>query len=398
MPLFRYEALDRNGNVVAGAMDAPDANEVAARLAQKGYSNPAVVAAPRADAGAKRRTSSRTEPEEAAMGGATARDMAVLFRQMASLLRAGITPHQAAANLAAQTRQPALAHSLRAMAEAARTGGTLSEVMERYPRLYAPHHVGTVRAGESGGFLEIAMDEIAQEAERELAFYKGIWLARMLVVQGVLAIAIAQPLFPTLFPNAQFGTYLVLVLLRNLPIAAALILCGRLFSQWLRSPERRTLRDEWLLRLPVFGDLTRQWSLAAFVRMLKRLYQAGLGPAAAWEGAMHVAPNAVIRDRLIAAGAAVRAGVPLHEAFTNTGLFANETEQLLATGVLSGQVVEMLDRIEDYYQNNVEQATTAARFALWRVAVTAALLLGGVLLIMMVRTYFQAVFDFTKDW
>ncbi|MCC6731116.1 MAG: type II secretion system F family protein [Chthonomonadales bacterium] len=406
MAFWRYEATDARGKVVLGTMDAASEPEVRARLGQMGYQPVAISPSPSRGAttkpanGAVISAPPRSVAASAAAGrgGASAHELAVFFRQFASMARAGISVFQALDNLAPRIGSAPLRAAAADVAASARAGGRASDVMERYPRLFAPHVVAGVRAGETGGFLEIVLDEIALGYEQEEAFYKGLWLPRTLILQELLALAIAQPLFPTLFPNARFGEYLLLAFGRNVPILLALLLVGRWALARLKLPRYRAWRDAWVLRLPAFGDLVRQNALAAFVRMLRRLYNAGLGPAGAWEGAMSVAPNRVIRERLRASHDMVRSGVPLHEAFTATGLFASEAEQLLATGVVTGQVVEMLDRVAEYYQGNVDRAFGNARFWMYRIGISLFLAIGGVVIILMARTYFSAVFHFTDGW
>jgi len=218
------------------------------------------------------------------------------------------------------------------------------------------------------------------------------------VLQAILAIALAQPLFPTLFPNNQLNRYLALVFLRNIPIAVAFVLAVRAMWSRLRRPENAERRDRWTLSLPVFGDLSRQRSLAAFIRMLRRLYGAGLMPTQAWEGATYVVANSVIRERLKEASNLMQQGLPLHEAFRATGLFTSEVEQLIATGVVSGEVIEMLDRVAEYYQRNLEHAFEQSRFWMFRLALALFMALSGLVVILMAKTYFDAVFNFTKGW
>jgi type II secretory pathway component PulF len=398
MSLYLYEAVDRSGKVVNGAMDAPDEAMVTARLSQMGYQAQWVKPSPRNSAG-KRRASAKTavvtQPLTANLKGATPRENALFFRQFAALVRSGISLYQALDHLQPRTRHPSLAQTVTEMREAARSGGRISDVMERYPRLYAPHVVGTVRAGELGGFLEIALDEIALEYEQEIAFYKGMWLPKALVAQALIAIAVGQPAFPTLFPNAQFLEFLKLVFLRNLPILGLIFLLAHLFLQRMQQPQSRERRDALILKTPVFGSLARQRSLAAFVRMLRRLYAAGIGPMIAWEGAMNVVPNTVIREKLAEALKQIETGnVPMHDAFARTGLFADETEALLATGVVSGQMTQMLDRVAEYYQDSVERAFHHARFWMYRIGISLFILTTGILFIILVKSYFTGIFEF----
>jgi len=388
MPLYRYEATDSKGQTVYGVLSAHDENELRDELGSRGYRLVAVHSTGDQASVTPRRPRLR----------ANAASKALLFRQLASLSRAGISPYAALADLGARLTDPALKSVCIQMSETVRAGQTLSEAMEQYPSLFPAHIVATVRAGETGGFLDIALDEIGLEYEQEVAFYKGVWLPKALVLQAILAIALAQPLFPTLFPNNQLNRYLALVFLRNIPIAVAFVLAVRAMWSRLRRPENAERRDRWTLSLPVFGDLSRQRSLAAFIRMLRRLYGAGLMPTQAWEGATYVVANSVIRERLKEASNLMQQGLPLHEAFRATGLFTSEVEQLIATGVVSGEVIEMLDRVAEYYQRNLEHAFEQSRFWMFRLALALFMALSGLVVILMAKTYFDAVFNFTKGW
>jgi type II secretory pathway component PulF len=406
MPFFRYEAVDRNGRPISGTMDAPSEDAVATRLTQQGFSGLNILPPRSPSNGASAPSRTPAAASRGARAGAPGaprnmtappKDCALFYRQFAALVRSGISLYQALDTLGPRTSQPALRFAAREMAEAARSGSPITSVMERRPTLFPDHIVSCVRGAETGGFLDVVLDEIAYEYEQHTAFLKGMWLPRALVVQELFALALAQPLFPTLFPNAQPALYAAYAG-RNCLLALALLMLIRAVLRWLSLPGNTLRRDALILRLPVLGDLARQRSLAAFVRMLRRLYNAGVGPIGCWEGAMHVAENEVIRRKLVDAYEGVRAGEPIHDAFMRTGLFANETEQLLATGVVSGQVVEMLDRVAEYYQQNVDRAFGNARFWLYRLSITLFIVLSGMVLIVLVRTYFDAVFNFTKGW
>jgi type IV pilus assembly protein PilC len=220
-----------------------------------------------------------------------------------------------------------------------------------------------------------------------------MWLPKSLIIQQLVAVALAQPLFPTVFPEGNYLLFAELVLFRNLPIVVAIVLLARFLWGRMQEPERRYKRDALALKVPVFGDLARQRSLAAFVRMLRRLFAADVGSIHAWEGAMNVAPNMIIRERLVQAYDMVQRNVPIHEAFTQTGLFANETEQLLATGVVTGQIVDMLDRVAAYYQDNVDRAFSSAKFWMYRLAISLFIALIGVVACWLMYSYFHGIFN-----
>jgi len=329
------------------------------------------------------------------------RDRLFFFQQLAALVKSGNSIYAALDNLAPRTPNKNLSKVTFEMAEGARTGGRISDVMERYPKIFEDHIVGLVRAGELGGFLEIALSEIALNYEQNVALFRGAWIPKLMAVQAIYALALAIPLFHDLLDPAGLEkgfTGNLMVYLMHEAILLPLTFCiiqGVKFA-WNRGqqPQLRHLRDSWTLRVPPFGDLHRQAALASFVRMLRRLYHAGVSPIPAWEGASRTASNVVIRDRLASSYDMMQKGVSLPDAFAATGLFNGNIEQLLMTGHLSGQVVESLDQIAEYYQNQVDEASKKAKFGILRIGIITMLVLGGITIAWAAHSYFAALFHF----
>ncbi len=326
------------------------------------------------------------------------KDQALFYRQFSSLIRAGITLYQALDNLAPRLGSLKLREITHQMSQTAQEGGSISEVMQEYPSIFPPHVVGAVRAGELGGFLDIVLDEIATDIEQEIALRRGLWLPKSLFVQGFIGLFIIQPVFPYLWPKDNFSLFLKMVLFRNIPLLVLSFLVYHLIVRIWMSPGNAWRKDVWTLKIPVVGNLVRQKSLASFIRMLRRLYHAGLPPHTAWGGATAVAANSQIRKKLSEAEQLIKNNVPIHEAFAQTQLFSTEAEQLLATGVQSGEVIEMLDRIAEYYQENVNQAFGQARFWMMRLGINGFLITGGAALIYLVYYYFYFTMHFTDNW
>ncbi len=339
-----------------------------------------------------------TSDDVSTLAGVSSRDLLHFFQQIASLTRSGMTIFSGLENLAARTPNRNLAFTIQEMAEKARTGGKISDVMARHPRIYPEHVVGLTRAGELGGYLDIALGEVADGYEKNIALYRWAWIPKMMATQAVFVVALAQPLFTSLFASMDFqanlALYFRLVLFRNLPIAALVFLLIKAGSHYVNLPQNRAKRDAWALRVPPFGDLQRQAALTKFIGTLGRLYRAGVAPIQAWEGAMYTASNVAIRERLAQSYEMMNQGASLPEAFTATGLFTNSVENIVLTGHQSGQVVEMLDQAGVYYQEQTEQATTKSRFMMLRLGFLALIILGGGAVIWMAHTYFAGMFHF----
>ena len=339
------------------------------------------------------------------LGGAGSRDLMLFFQQLASLVKSGMTINSALDNLGPRTRNANISKTARDMADAAKAGGRVSDVMARYPRIYPDHVVGMVRAGELGGFLEIALAEIAHTYEQNIALYKGAWLPKFLAIQALFALPLGLPLMSSIFKVRPGGDLNLKANIHDYMVQATIqfIICGVLYFlvvfgvKQLQLPQFRRFRDNLALKMPPFGALQRQAALANFVRMLRRLYQAGVSPIQAWEGAMWTSSNVVIREKLAGSYDMMQKGASFADAFTATGLFHNSIEQLLVTGQASGQMPEMLDQAAGYYQEQVEESASKVRRAMFLWGVRAMLILGGLLICWVAYSYFHGMFNFVDD-
>ncbi len=327
-------------------------------------------------------------------GGAGTKDQLLFFQQLASLVRGGITIYSALENLGPRTANKNLRDTALEMAEIARKGGAISDVMEQNPNLFPDHVTAMVRSGEMGGFLEIALEEVATAIEQNIALYRWQWVPKLMAVQSLFMVALAQPLFPIVFPDAEFGRYLTLVLLRNIPIALILLGGISLANKKLQTPQYRRFRDNISLKTRPFGELQRKTAIAAFVRTLRRMFNAGVTPIQAWECAMNTSSNLVIREKLGDSYGLMQQGASLPDAFAATGLFTNSVDQLIMTGHHSGEIVESLDKIAAYYDQDIQQATRKSQFMIFRLGLLAMLILGGGALIWMTHTYFSGIFGY----
>ena len=340
------------------------------------------------------------------LGGANSRDLMLFFQQLASLVKSGMTINSALDNLGPRTRNANISQTAREMANAAKTGGKVSDVMAQYPRIYPDHVVGMVRAGELGGFLEIALAEIAFTYEQNIALYKGAWLPKFLALQALFALPLGLPLMSSVFKVRPGGDLDLKANIHDYLIQAAIqfALCGILYflvvlgARRLQLPQFRHFRDSLSLKMPPFGALQRQAALANFVRMLRRLYQAGVSPTQAWEGAMWTASNVVIREKLAGSYDMMQKGASFADAFTATGLFHDSIEQLLVTGQASGQMPEMLDQAAGYYQQQMEESASKVKRAIFLWGVRAMLVFGGILICWVAYSYFHGIFNFVDNF
>ncbi len=341
-------------------------------------------------------------PNASKLAGVSTRDLMFFFRQLASLIQSGITLYNALNNLAARTPNKHLRQAASEMAQAAHDGRSVSSVMLNYPRIFPEHISATVLSGETGGFVDIALGEVATSFEENIALYKFTWIPKFMAVQAWYSLVFAIPLFPDLFSQFNIQQGLIHYAWQCLTVCLPIAVGGHLLAIWigrrLRLPEYKQKVDALALKVPPFGTLQKEAALNTFLRVIRRLYNAGIQPTQAWECAMHTPANLVVRNKLRSAYQQIQTGMPLPDAMQSTGLFDSEVEQLIFTGHESGQLVEMLDQATNYYQDLTLRSLGKARFMMFRYGVLAMLLLGGAALIIMTKTYYQGMFDYVNKY
>jgi type IV pilus assembly protein PilC len=405
MPTYRFEAVDETtGRPVMGTLQANDEQSLQQLLRARGFVVQRIISksdSPAQPAAPSQRTDRRAERATASLHA-----RAVFFRQLASLLRAGNNPIQSLSQIADQPSMPeSLQAAARAMLANAHLGQPLSEAMERFPRLFAPHVVGMFRAGELGGSLDVICDEIATHYEQEHALWRKLWIPRLLLLNGIGMLLLVLPLFPAFYYGMARGDvsqfyqrYVALLLTRSLPIFLAVMFVTVGVWWFLDLPANRRWKDAVVMRLPVFGALNRQRALAVFLRTLHRMFAAGVPAISAWEAAAPSAGNVFVREKLIEALPIIRQGQSIDRALQATGLFDWETISLVAAGQQSGEIAAMLDRVASYHEENLRERYQRASFALIRIGCLGTLILGGAAMLWMVYTYFNGMFRFVDEF
>jgi type II secretory pathway component PulF len=413
MPIFRYEAADANGKILRGAMDATSVQDVSRRLTERGYQHVRVegqtdrhgvhLSANPADHARRVPLPSGAVATAAQLrGGAPSpEDIALFFRQMASLLHAGFTIGNALSDLGVRTRHRGLSAAAKAMAQNVVNGASLADEMSRYPTIFAPHVVGLVSAGEQGGFVEFSFEEIALGAEQDAALRQGMWLPIFLWWQSIWSILLFAPMFPSLNLNNLIGsvvTYGRWIMLVCIPLGLLMHLTAWLLGRMRHQPAYRATFDRISLRLPVMANLAKARALAAFTRVLRRLLLSGVSAEPAFAAAVSSVPNAALRERLSPGITVIRNGGGLDEAISATGMFGHDPMQLLITGQKTGQFAEMLDRIASYYQEEAVRATDAAKAAQKRLAWFITVLSTAYVTIGLIIGLMTLGFKYTEGW
>lgn len=320
MPRFAYTALDARGAEKSGLLDAPDVKQVAAILRGQGLF-PTDVAQASADKKVERDLRARLDkpvrPGRHSLGdggrpGSTteeatgkglkmelrlpfvrlvgAKELAVFTRQLATLLRAGMPLLRGLEVLARQEHNPGFRCVIEALAEAIKSGGTLSEAMAQHPRVFDRLYINMIKAGEAGGVLDVVLDRLARFQEKSLQL-KGKITAAMVYPLIVMAVAVlilagllvfVVPKFKQIFADLLKGAPLPPLTQAVLTVSdavknhclvvlavAAVLWIG--FKGFRKTPDGARLLDTLVLKLPMFGPLFLKAIIARFGRTLGTL-------------------------------------------------------------------------------------------------------------------------------
>jgi type II secretory pathway component PulF len=327
------------------------------------------------------------------------RQMAVFYRELHALLKAGITLVAACHEL--EHRVPREFRALtREMGAAVEAGKPISDVLAQHRDLIYPWHLGVVRAAESAGSLPEALDQIARAYEIEWetrsqialrVFFYGYLVLPMLVSVIPLIMFMQRP-FPKegWTPASVIAEMKVLFLHTSLPFAEALlaiILLWRIGSAtvWFQGVQQRLV-----LALPLAGRVSRLAASERYLSTLGMLLTAGVPLSESVEEAAMAAGNAALTPRLLEVGPKVRAGAPLAAALREAGVFDADTLRLAGTGEMTGTLPAMLSKAADYVRDTYEMK----RRNLMRVGLAGLALLFGAIVFLALYIGFTTYYNF----
>lgn len=366
---FEYRARNAQGKAVRGVFEVPNEAAVAARLIGMGLSPTRIV----------EKTSGTGLNREISLGflsrGIKTTNLAVAARQLATMTTAGLALLRAVSVVADQTENDKLRELLQDAARDIETGSSFSDALARH-REVPLIMVSMIRAGEEGGFLDIALAAVATTFEKE-AKLKSTIKSAMTYPAAVLGIAVLAviamllfivPVFKKMFEG--FGKSLplptqVLVDISDnmiwvLPTGIVVIIGLTTFWQAKKDTDGvRRIVHPLLLKLPVFGPLLAKIAISRFARNLANMTQAGVPLLRALQIVGHASGNWVIEQVAGRVGESIRLGGSMAAPLSEEKIFPMMVVQMVAVGEESGSVDTMLARVADFYDDEIE-ATSAA--------------------------------------
>jgi type II secretory pathway component PulF len=367
---FDYRGRDGAGKLVKGRVDAASEGAVVQRLRGMGVSPIAIT---EAKAGTGLQTEIKIPGFEKGVG---LKDLAIMSRQASTMLSSGLSLLRALSILADQTENKKLKVILGKVRDEVEQGVSFSDAVGKYPVDFPPIMINMIRAGETGGFLDQAMDSIATNFEKEHKLrstiksamtYPVVVLCMSLaavVIMLVFIVPIFQDMFSSLGGQLPLPTMILVQLSHAMrwgaPVLAVVIAVGWFWYRANKNTDRfRAFRDPIMLRLPIFGSLTKKIVIARFARNFSNMIGAGVPILQALKIVGEVSNNFVVQKALDRVSESVRKGESIAEPLAQEKVFPTMVAQMVAVGEDAGSLETMLEKIAVFYDSEVESTTEA---------------------------------------
>ncbi|MER7003314.1 type II secretion system F family protein [Dactylosporangium sp. NPDC000555] len=391
---YDYQTIDHDGKRTKGKIEASNELAAAQLLRQQGLTPLAITSAD---------TLMRREIRVPGLGHRTSlKDLAVFARQFATMTQSGMSLLRSLAVLEDQSPKPSLKKALGEVRLDIESGMSLSVALGKHPKVFPTLMVAMIRAGETGGFLDNALDRIATNFEKDAA------------LRGKIKSALTYPVIVLLFTVVMISAVLIFIvpifekmfeqLGGELPLPTRIIVTASHTLFWLGpvliivaivttvafrrimagNPAVRLWFDKVKLRLPVFGPLFTKIALSRFSRNLGTLLGVGVPVLQALDVVGATTGNSVVTAAMTDLQQAVREGRPMSSQLGHHKIFPSMVVQMIEVGEESGQISQMLEKVADFYDREVDSAAEALTASIEPIMV---LVMGGVVGGMIVCLY-----------
>jgi type IV pilus assembly protein PilC len=372
MPVYVWEGKNAQGKVVKGEMEAKNSQSVFNTLKnQRIIPNTSKI-----------REKGRGLEMEIKIPGfgpkVKSRDIVIFTRQFATMIDSGLPIVQALDILARQSENIAFKKVLMGVKEHVETGGTLADALAKYPKAYDTLYTNMVQAGESGGILDVILERLSGHMEKAMKLkreiktamiYPGVVISASIIVTSILLIFVI-PTFAELF--GDFGAALPLptqmvINLSNFFVANWFFIFGGLFGlifmfvRFAKQERGKEVIHPLALKLPIFGDIIRKVAVARFTRTLGTMISSGVPILEALNICARTAGNKVVERDVLRARVCISEGKSMVEPLSESVVFPPMVVQMIGVGESTGALDAMLQKIADFYEDEVDNAVAAMK-------------------------------------
>ena len=366
MATFKYTVRDKTGKTVDGSLEGEGKEAVSARLRQMGY---VVVSLEEHGGGII------GQMNQIKFGtGIKPRDITIFARQFSTMINAGLSLTKCLSVLGQQTESDGLRVIIAQVGKDVEAGQSLSDSMAKHTKVFPPIFVNMVRAGETGGVLDEVLGRVADHFENEQrlkakiksAMTYPIAMGSLVLIVLVAMMVFVVPVFQGMFSSMGGQLPLPTQILVNISEGArgwpglitviSAIVLNIVFRWWKATESGRYMWDSMRLRMPVFGTLVRKIALAKFTRTFGTLVSAGVPILSALEIVGSTSGNAVVEIAVKKIRSAIKEGETIAKPLSESPVFPSMLVQMIAVGEETGALDAMLNKIADFYDEEVSTA------------------------------------------
>lgn len=395
MPTFAYVAKDKAGKIHRGRKEADNEKALTKQLQESGYW---VTQVTREGANAnKKKGNPLSKFKKVKLN-----HLSIFCRQFATMINAGVSLVRCLSVLERQTDNSKLKATIRDVQNKVEAGETLSRAMMHHSNIFNNLFIGLVRAGEVGGVLDETLDRLAQFLESDLKLRQKIKAAMtypvlvmvvaFIIVTGLVVFIV--PKFIEIFKDFKVEMptpTAILIAVSNFSTSkqGAIIMIGggfggmTAFKKFIKTKFGKKLFDKYKMKIPIFGKLSHNIAVARFTRTLSTLLTSGVPILQAMETVAGAIDNETFTSVIMKARARIREGDPIGEPLEKSGLFPPMVVQMISIGEETGALDQMLGKVADFYEAEVETQLASLAAALEPLMIVALGLVVGFIVIAM---------------
>ena len=363
MPVYVWKGKNSYGDKRKGEIEAPDQAAALAQVKRLRISDPVI----------KEKPKDLFENVAIFKPKVTGKDIVVFTRQLSTMIDAGLPLVQGLEILEKQQSNPTFKKALGEIRSDVESGSTLSDSMRKHPKIFDDLFNNMIEAGETGGILDTILTRLSVFMEKSMVLkkkikgaltYPAICLAVSILILVVILVFVI-PVFESMFRG--FGSSLplptqIVVSMSNffkanfLYMFIGFFIISMIVKKIYNTEKGRLLMDKGMLYTPVFGPLLRKVAVSKFTRTLSTMLSAGVPILEALQVVARTAGNKVIEQAVFRVSDSIAEGRPIAEPLEESGVFPNMVVQMINVGESVGALDSMLEKIADFYDEEVDQA------------------------------------------
>lgn len=401
MAKFSYVVRDNSGKSITGVMDASDRNAVISKLRESGYLIQKI-----SEGGSSAASKASPDLIERLTGKVTIREVAVFSKQFSAMINAGITMMRCLRVLESQTDNKLFKEVISKIRDSVTGGLPLSQSLAQHPKVFPRLYIAMIKAGEESGSLDKTLMRLSVHLEKEVNLkdeiksamtYPAVIAVMMVLIVSVLMVFVI-PTFERMFEGLGSAlptpTKILMGISRNMKsfwYIYILVVCFGIpfaYKSFYATPPGRLIIDRLRLKAPVFGLLNRKISVARFTRTLGTLLSSGVPIIGALSIVEEVADNVIIESAISRVRNSIKEGETIAEPLEASNVFPPMVTNMIAVGEESGALDEMLNKVADFYDAEVEAMVKSLTSLLEPLLITVmGVMVGGIVIALLLPLF-----------